>query len=306
MEQVEIWNVENVLSDFLFKENFGEKEIVALAKTYLSQKAIFDKLLDNLILIKQSSSNFNEQSSDNEIMAAIEKAKNEQITKDKMFKASKARAFDEDVKQRRQVGPLRDKNIIERDREIKKRSQREAQREFRNNKPVLDMDDFISLKSLPYLQEKELKTYYDLIFNYVNIDEVEKFLIEFFSIGDYSPDINYNLFFTCSNKDGKVIVDDRSKKYENILDTTASEFNHLLKIAKQANIQSIMSDKIYFCLDDKYFKNENELRQCLTKIAQYICYQNEGVFAENADLKYMTIQTQHNSFIMYRIIMSTF
>ena len=33
MEQVEIWNVENVLSDFLFKENFGEKEIVALAKT---------------------------------------------------------------------------------------------------------------------------------------------------------------------------------------------------------------------------------------------------------------------------------
>ena len=192
MEQVEIWNVENVLSDFLFKENFGEKEIVALAKTYLSQKAIFDKLLDNLILIKQSSSNFNEQSNDNEIMVAIEKAKNEQITKDKMLKASKARAFDEDVKQRRQVGPLRDKNIIERDREIKKRSQREAQREFRNNKPVLDMDDFISLKSLHYLQEKELKTYYDLIFNYVNIDEVEKFLIEFFSIGDYSPDIKYN------------------------------------------------------------------------------------------------------------------
>ena len=302
MEQVAIWNVENVLSDFLFKENFGEKEIVALAKTYLSQKAIFDKLLDNLILIKQSSSNFNEQSSDNEIMAAIEKAKNEQITKDKMFKASKARDFDEDVKQRRQAGPLRDKNISERDREIKKR----PQREFRNNKTILDMDDFISLKRLPYLQEKELKTYYDLILNYVNIDEVEKFLIEFFSIGDYSPDIKYNLFFTCSNKDGRVIVDDRSKKYENILDTTASEFNHLLKIAKQANIQSIMSDKIYFCLDDKYFKNENELRQCLTKIAQYICYQNEGVFAENADLKYMTIQTQHNSFIMYRIIMSTF
>ena len=302
MEQVAIWNVENVLSDFLFKENFGEKEIVALAKTYLSQKAIFDKLLDNLILIKQSSSNFNEQSSDNEVMAAIEKAKNEQITKDKMFKASKARAFDEDVKQRRQVGPLRDKNISERDREIKKR----PQREFRNNKTILDMDDFISLKRLPYLQEKELKTYYDLILNYVNIDEVEKFLIEFFSIGDYSPDIKYNLFFTCSNKDGRVIVDDRSKKYENILDTTASEFNHLLKIAKQANIQSIMSDKIYFCLDDKYFKNENELRQCLTSIAQYICYQNEGVFAENADLKYMTIQTQHNSFIMYRIIMSTF
>ena len=126
MEQVAIWNVENVLSDFLFKENFGEKEIVALAKTYLSQKAIFDKLLDNLILIKQSSSNFNEQSSDNEIMAAIEKAKNEQITKDKMFKASKARAFDEDVKQRRQAGPLRDKNISERDREIKKRPQRRA------------------------------------------------------------------------------------------------------------------------------------------------------------------------------------
>lgn len=302
MEQVAIWNVENVLSDFLFKENFGEKEIVALAKTYLSQKAIFDKLLDNLILIKQSSPNFNEQSSDNEIMAAIEKAKNEQITKDKMFKASKARAFDEDVKQRRQAGPLRDKNISERDREIKKR----PQREFRNNKTILDMDDFISLKRLPYLQEKELKTYYDLILNYVNIDEVEKFLIEFFSIGDYSPDIKYNLFFTCSNKDGRVIVDDRSKKYENILDTTASEFNHLLKIAKQANIQSIMSDKIYFCLDDKYFKNENELRQCLTSIAQYICYQNEGVFAENADLKYMTIQTQHNSFIMYRIIMSTF
>ena len=40
------------------------------------------------------------------------------------------------------------------------------------------------------------------------------------------------------------------------------------KIAKQANIQSIMSDKIYFCLDDKYFKNEN----ILEKISNFLGY----------------------------------
>lgn len=307
MEQMDIWNFELAINNLLFEKDKKDDGLVSLTTMYVSNKEIFDKFINELLIIKEAGKKLQESSSKQEILDTIKKVKQN-------FEDIQMQNFEN----KKELGPLALKKedrkqpnrfIKSRERELEKERERELERERKSgikNRP--DNTHMQKNGENPlFLNKENLQLEYGPIKTYKDFKELDKDMIEMFCCTDKRLDVAFNIFILVEESNGKFkFVDIAAERYKtnNNAEFLGKECAEVIKTLNLSKIETIKTDKVFFSLKDNFHNSPNAFKRCLKLIAEYISNERLGIFKESSEFKYIVVHTQEKRLMLYRLIAS--